>query len=242
MAITSRTAAARAQPQPQTVGGEVTSEALFQFIDFTFSDEDNENRPVMDITEAATMGGFSFEDLPSPVPLSEINLNDKIPTYHPALHPTSSGVSQINEARVTALDDHRIDEKYNSGLNTTTCPKPEDVLSVRGVGHSKNPGNLRFRELVNAKKSAYEGNANSEFRRSLAVDIVTQLHPGRFLKKADPTLRVYQIMDYESSVTKALFAIRDVKKPSGSRAQPSSSSLTKGKRKRKAPASKFRGR
>jgi hypothetical protein len=238
MAITSRTAAARAQPQHPTVGGEM-SDPFFQFIDFTFSDEEDENnRPVMDITEAASsIGGFqSFAEFPSPIPLREINFNDQTNT---SMHPASTDTGQQTKADVIAPNASISSLDYDAGPNKTTCPKPEDVLSVRGVGHSKNPGNLRFRELVNSKKSSYDRNTSPEFRKSLAVDIVAQLNPGRFLKKTDSSQRSYHIMDFEASVTKALFAIRDVK-PGASR--PKSSALVKGKRKRKAPASKFRTR
>ncbi len=235
MAITSRTAAARANPQHQTIGGEL-SDPFFQFIDFTFSDEEGENRkPVMDITEAADhIDDFPF-DLPSPIPLREINFNQ--PTlYHPAsgICPHTSVEANVTDATtVSTIEPH----EYNNGPGTTTSPKPEDVLSVRGVGHSRNPGNMKFRELVNSKKIAYDRNPDSEFRKSLAVDVVAKMAPGRFLKKSSIDQRVFKIMDYEASVTKALFAIRDLKKVT-SKPKTTSSSTVKGKRKRKVPARK----
>jgi len=89
---------------------------------------------------------------------------------------------------------------------------------------------LKFRDLVASRKRAYDRNTCPDFRRGLAEDLVAQLLPGRFLKKTDTSQRFYQILDYNASVTKALFAIRDVKAPPIKRA----SATVMGKRKRKA--------
>ena len=52
---------------------------------------------------------------------------------------------------------------------------------------------------------------------------MAQLKPGRFLKKEDVTQRVFKVMDYDAAVTKALFAVRDVKISTTQRKAPSSS-------------------
>ena len=243
MAITSRTAAARAQPQQHVLSNE---DDFLNFMDFTFSEEGDENRPIMDITEAIHGSPtFQFTEFPSPIPLHEIKLDNETNananiitnTLHPAAK-TKQSKFTYSTTIAPDISTSITARAYNDGPNMTTRPKPEDVLSVRGVGHSKNPGNLKFRELVISSKGAYDRNTNPDARRLLAIDIVAKLQPGRFLKKVDTTQRVYQIMDYESSVTKALFAIRDVKpgavKRSAKAKVPPKSNLVKGKRKRKA--------
>jgi hypothetical protein len=105
-------------------------------------------------------------------------------------------------------------------------------LAIRGVGQSKNPGNLRFRELVAERKSLYDRNSDPDYRRRLGEEIVESMKPGRFLKKDDRSQRFFRIMDHEAAVTKAMFAIRDMKPSPKSRSiAVSTSSL--GKRKRK---------
>lgn len=89
---------------------------------------------------------------------------------------------------------------YNQWTSTVT---EFDVIATRGVGQNKNPGNLLFRDLVAARKSQYEKNANPEFRRNLGEEIVAAIKPGRFLKKDDITQTMYKIMDHSSAVTKA---------------------------------------
>lgn len=124
-------------------------------------------------------------------------------------------------------------KQSSSATNYVSKSKPEDVLAIRGVGQSKNPGNLRFRELVAERKSLYDRNSDPDYRRRLGEEIVESMKPGRFLKKDDRSQRFFRIMDHEASVTKAMFAIRDMKPSPKSRSiAVSTSSL--GKRKRKA--------
>lgn len=61
-------------------------------------------------------------------------------------------------------------------------------------------GNMAFRELVSSYKSVYDANNDETFRRNLAIDIVRQLRPGRFLKMH--STNYFRVVDYESSVTK----------------------------------------
>jgi len=241
MAITSRTAAARVEHEHTTSDKTISNPAamadvdsFFQFMDFTFSDETNKNggEPLFDLLQDIpsnmNMHSLPFDDLPSPVPLRDmVNSYEIVPSQDSNDVDQDVGVSISNESARAA---------YTNGGRTTSNPKPQDILSVRGVGHSKNPGNLRFRELVNSKKSAYERTSCATSRKALAVDIVSQLLPGRFLKKADVTQRVYQIMDYDGAVQKALFAVRDVKLSATKRKAPASSTLVEGKRKRKPAA------
>lgn len=106
------------------------------------------------------------------------------------------------------------------------------VLAIRGVGQSKNPGNLRFRELVAERKSLYDRNSDPDYRRQLGEEIVESIKPGRFLKKDDSSQRFFRIMDHEAAVTKAMFAIRDMKPcPKGRAITTSTSSLANRKRK-----------
>lgn len=108
------------------------------------------------------------------------------------------------------------------------------VLAIRGVGQSRNPGNIRFRELVAERKSLYDRNSDPDYRKRLGEEIVESIKPGRFLKKDDRSQRFFRIMDHEAAVTKAMFAIRDMKPSPKSRiATISRSNSSAGKRKRK---------
>lgn len=197
-----------------------------------------------------------FDDIPSPVPLRDIVKQEKNGNENTFVQtkPIVGGkeLSKLrkfknksrtrvkNKPSAYEVSEGEDDNDINDDRHVR-IPKPEDVLSVRGVGHSKNPGNLKFRELVYSKKSAYENNACPNFRRSLAVDIVAQLRPGRFLKKEDITQRVYKVMDYDASITKALFAVRDVKMSAvinSKRKIPSSTSQVGERKKRQKAASK----
>lgn len=215
MAITSRTAKGRADPAQSVV--EADTDPLFRFMDFVFMEDDLAISPSS--KHPALL--FDNQNLPSPTPLADI-----INSYNSCRINATTQEKNVDSAGtrshkyeqalgIVSTDVTVTKSAYKADDRTITMTaKPQDVLSVRGMGHSKNPGNMKFRELVNSKKRAYERNTCPEFRRSLAEDIVSEVLPGRFLKKADASEPFYQIMDYEASVTKALFAIRDVKMPS----------------------------
>ena len=251
MAITSRTAAARVDHAHQSQHEMFADgDPLFQFLDFTFSDENG--GPIIDISSPSNgnIPVLPFDDFPSPVPLNEIISNKQTATSCAALVPNNVKTDRHPAAtsstvRKPKTNISKREKKVSKGKNikaitappkTTRTYKPEDVLSVRGVGHSKNPGNMKFRELVNSKKSAYERNTDAAFRRSLGEEIVSQLKPGRFLKKADAGQYFFQIMDHDAAVTKAMFAVRDVKLK---KKKAPSSNVVHGKRKRKQKAAEI---
>ena len=222
MAITSKTANERFDSNPHPILADV--DPFFQFMDFTFTnDELNEGRTLFEAEISDTpnahhnhpsTSALNLDDLPSPTPFEQIFSSQYAPP--PTTSSMSSGIHQpkIAAAAVVSADGAMSKSVYDHDDRTNTAKyKPDDVLSIRGRGSSKHPGNLKFRSLVASKKRAYDKNACLDHRRQLADDIVTQLLPGRFLKKADASQRLYQIMDYQTSVTKALFAIRDVKVP-----------------------------
>mmetsp|Transcript_8159 Transcript_8159/g.15356 ORF Transcript_8159/g.15356 Transcript_8159/m.15356 type:complete len:238 (-) Transcript_8159:74-787(-) len=207
MAITSRTAKGRADPAQNII--EADTDPLFRFMDFVFTEDE------MGMSPSNKHPAFLFDSLPSPTPLADIIQNDGACTNDSrAKEDLDRNIIADQSLGIVSTDVTVAKRAYRTGvLPTTATARPEDVLSVRGMGHSKNPGNLKFRQLVNSKKRAYERNSCPDFRRSLAEDIVAELLPGRFLKKSDAYQHFYQIMDYEASVTKALFAIRDLKTP-----------------------------
>lgn len=104
------------------------------------------------------------------------------------------------------------------------------------MGQSKNPGNYKFRELVAERKLKYDRNSNPDYRRQLGEEIVAAIKPGRFLKKDDRSQRFFKVMDHEAAVTKAMFAIRDMKCSSKAKASTVSEYVV-GQRKRKPSAS-----
>jgi len=239
MAVTSKTANGRANNSHPVLAD---VDPLFQFMDFTFTDEElNDGKAFFDVDCFADAPSHSVDHpaiavtnldvLPSPTPLAQIVYSQYNPP--PTGSSTISGIHQpkIKAATVVSADVTVSKSSYDDDHRTTTNTfRPEDVLSIRGQGSSKHCGNLKFRDLVASRKRAYDRNTCPDFRRGLAEDLVAQLLPGRFLKKTDTSQRFYQILDYNASVTKALFAIRDVKAPPIKRA----SATVTGKRKRKA--------
>jgi hypothetical protein len=207
MAITSRTAKGKTEPAQNVI--EADTDPLFRFMDFVFSDEDLASSP------SCKHPAFLFDSLPSPTPLADIIRNDTNCTNDTRASTELGSFILVEQSLGIVSTDVTVAKRAyrTNDLTTTATARPEDVLSVRGMGHSKNPGNIKFRQLVHSKKREYERNSCPDFRRSLAEDIVADLLPGRFLKKSDASQRFYQIMDYEASVTKALFAIRDLKMP-----------------------------
>ena len=228
MAITSKTANGRVDNTPHPILADV--DPFFQFMDFTFTSEElNESQALFDTEIADTPidpANSTFEQLPSPTPLAHIINSQYDPPFTSCS--MSSGVHQPKIVPATVVSADSASAFDNDHRTSTAKYRSDDVLSIRGRGSSKHPGNLKFRELVANKKRAYDKNACLDFRRGLAEDIIVQLLPGRFLKKADASQRVYQIMDYQASVTKALFAIRDVKVPT----RRSTANNVMGKRKR----------
>lgn len=109
---------------------------------------------------------------------------------------TKDNISNDSDSSSTG-DNGNEEEKWTSTFTD------HDVLAIRGVGQNKNPGNLLFRDLVAARKSNYENNPSSEYRRQLGEEIVALIKPGRFLKKEDSSQKLFKIMDHHSSVTKA---------------------------------------
>jgi hypothetical protein len=238
MAVTSKTANGRAE-NPHPIIADV--DPFFHFMDFTFTDEElNDGKAFfeVDFADAPThsvdhpaISVTNLDALPSPTPLAQI-INGQYDAP-PTGSSTISGIHQpkIAAAAVVSADVTVSKSSYDDDHRTTTNTfRPEDVLSIRGQGSSKHCGNLKFRDLVASKKRAYDRNPCPDFRRALAEDIIAELLPGRFLKKTDTSQRFYHILDYNASVTKALFAIRDVKAP------PSKRATITGKRKRKASA------
>ena len=242
MAVTSKTSNGRAEnPHPILADGD----PFFHFMDFTFSDEElNDGKAFFEVDSAdapthsidhPAISVTNLDALPSPTPLAQIlNFQYDAP---PTGSSTISGIHQPKIAAAAVVSAERSvsitisKSSYDDDHRTTTNTfRPEDVLSIRGQGSSKHCGNSKFRDLVARKKRAYDRNACPDFRRSLAEDIIAQLLPGRFLKKTDTSQRFYQILDYNASVTKAMFAIRDVKAP------PSKRATVTGKRKRTASA------
>jgi hypothetical protein len=207
MAITSRTAKGRADTAHNVI--EADTDPLFRFMEFVFSEEDIGTSP------SFKHPALLFDSLPSPTPLTDIIRNDTNCTNDSGPNAVlGSNIIPEQSLGIVSTDVTVAKRAYRTDdLTTTAIARPEDILSVRGMGHSKNPGNLKFRQLVHSKKRAYERNNCPDFRRSLAEDIVAELLPGRFLKKTDASQSFYQVMDYEASVTKALFAIRDLKMP-----------------------------
>ena len=64
---------------------------------------------------------------------------------------------------------------------------PEDVLLGRGAQMFSYPGNLRFRDLVTAKKLEYSSSSRHHVKQKIARDIVDEIgrRNGRFLRKLD---------------------------------------------------------
>ena len=58
-----------------------------------------------------------------------------------------------------------------------------------------------FRELVCKNKPLYDKNQCEEYRRSLAMEIVNELLPGRFIK-IELGAKYGRVLDYSKSVTK----------------------------------------
>ena len=105
--------------------------------------------------------------------------------------------------------------------------RDHDVLFGRGKAVHMSPGNVCYRELVAERAHEYEANGCTDFRRSLALDIIGKVHSsnGRFLKKAykpaaskesintgdqvTAERAVWQTVELEVAVTKVKQALRD---------------------------------
>jgi hypothetical protein len=93
-------------------------------------------------------------------------------------------------------------------------PHPHDVLSGRGAGISKHPGNQRWRELISDNISDYVAMQRSK-RPTITCSIVQAVRslspPGRFLAKDKRTGKWYDIGDDQANL-KTAQALRDTKK------------------------------
>ena len=121
--------------------------------------------------------------------------------------------NEIDNCKINAYSHNYVDVHHNEGdknAENLIVPNAEDIISARGCGRS-HPGNLRFRDLVTQNKTAFDSNSSDEFRRSLALKIVNELKPGRFLKKEDVNQDLYKVMPFEKMITKVIFAMRDCK-------------------------------
>jgi len=134
-------------------------------------------------------------------------------TNHPGMPPPARR-GHSNCANGAAVDEDNASQCDEPPVKTRSIKKSEirdgDILSHRGVASSMRKGNVRFRELVIENKPAYDANSSLDYRTALAKKIVDELRPGRFLKLDDTG--TYRVVDYQSSITKALFAMRDCKK------------------------------
>jgi hypothetical protein len=91
-------------------------------------------------------------------------------------------------------------------------PRPEDVLSIRGFGGNKHPGNKKFRQLIHSVKHMYVTSKSAVDRRTLSEGVLAELLPGRILKKKHPSDAMFQFMDYEESLQKIFIAARDARR------------------------------
>jgi len=97
-------------------------------------------------------------------------------------------------------------------LKSITFPHNNDVLFGRGGGTNHHPGNKRYRELVEERKTRYVNATRSE-KPQIAQEIVTlwrkeQKPPGRFLKLNEKTKK-WDDVGYKKAREKTSQALRE---------------------------------
>ncbi|CAB9521604.1 Nitrilase family, member 2 [Seminavis robusta] len=116
---------------------------------------------------------------------------------------------------------------YTASQGCISQPHAHDVLSGRGAGITKHPGNKRWRELIHNNREKYTSLPRNQ-RPLIAEQIVKAVRslnpPGRFLSKDVNTQLWYEIGD-DKAAEKTAQAMRDSKK-TGKDQSPSSSPVT----------------
>mmetsp|Transcript_33297 Transcript_33297/g.59983 ORF Transcript_33297/g.59983 Transcript_33297/m.59983 type:complete len:333 (-) Transcript_33297:156-1154(-) len=86
--------------------------------------------------------------------------------------------------------------------------KAKDVLCLRGNGGIRNPANMMFRQLISSNKEHFD-NLSTQEKGAFATNLWLELHEKghRFLKQTNSDQ--YEVLEYELSVRKCHFALRD---------------------------------
>jgi len=95
--------------------------------------------------------------------------------------------------------------------STEPTPKPNDILSGRGNGVNKHPGNLNFRKIVESYKHQYVVAIKCEkpaFSQLIVKKVQSLSPPGRFLKKDASAGHWYELSPKEA-LTKTRQALRE---------------------------------
>jgi hypothetical protein len=104
--------------------------------------------------------------------------------------------------------------------NIVTVLRSDDVLFGRGSGPNDHEGNIKFRELVSARKEEYMATNHRQTKATIARSVVDQVlqKNGRFLKKLEPSDGVkfgipegvdgYMVVDDDTIMEKAKQALR----------------------------------
>ena len=152
-----------------------------------------------------------------PVAFHHHDLAEQLSVQEKKLSPRKSSES-------TAADADTDNTNTASGVSIIKEINPNDVLLGRGSVSNYNPGNEKFRVIVEPYKKAYRA-AFRENKRMIAQEIVDKIHRsgGRFLIKATSSSphnenlisTCYQEVSNEKAVEKCLHALREKgKKPS----------------------------
>ena len=112
------------------------------------------------------------------------------------------------------------DEDSPDEPKSVSQPNDVDILCVRGAeGNHAHKGNVMFRHIIQSKKPQFDAIMTFEERIAFAENLWSGLrHKGsRFLRRTNNGR--YEILDYERSVRKIHFALRDCRTSSNNKAK-----------------------
>jgi len=136
--------------------------------------------------------------------MANINNSSHLP-YFNKMHPMMT--ANPNHLNTNININHASNQQY--GAITTSQLRSEDVLSGRGGGTNRHPGNIHFRSIVAEAQPVYAGSRKRD-KSDIAKNIVKKIRDnrGRFLKLNDDTGLWYDVGDYKAR-EKASQALRE---------------------------------
>ena len=172
-------------------------------------------RPSSAVSDDKEKTSNSGDDKDPDEEMSNMSGDDKEPENETQLSNTQEESSQSQSQPLLSTTQETTTTTAYSYTNIAQ-PGLHDVMIGRGGGTDRNPGNIRFRQLVCTRKDEYKSERSNSQKSIIAQEIVTawrtQVPPGRFLKQ-DKTTELWNDIGDKEARERTKAKLRDANKP-----------------------------